>query len=149
MYRTSFFLSPLKMRSFVDQFHSPWVGTHFDTGNVMPYGYPEDWILTLGQRIERIHFKDCKLSTLTEPGRSVDLLQGDVKWKAGMAALVKIGYNGFISPEIGHDPSQPGQLNQISRRWIKLLSKEDAFGHRANPGPGLIDSIPGCAAPSY
>ena len=29
-----FLLSPLEMRSFVDQFHSPWVGTQFDTGNV-------------------------------------------------------------------------------------------------------------------
>ena len=27
-------------------------------GNVMRYGYPEDWILTLGPRIKRIHFKD-------------------------------------------------------------------------------------------
>src|SRR5207248_261701 len=26
-----FLLSPLEMRTFVDQFHSPWVGTHFDT----------------------------------------------------------------------------------------------------------------------
>src|ERR1035441_8411781 len=26
-----FLLSPLEMRRFVDQFHSPWVGTHFDT----------------------------------------------------------------------------------------------------------------------
>jgi sugar phosphate isomerase/epimerase len=39
----------------------------------MPYGYPEDWILTLGQRIKRIHVKDVKLATRTEPappGRS-------------------------------------------------------------------------------
>jgi hexulose-6-phosphate isomerase len=110
------------MRSFVDQFQSPWIGTHFDTGNVMPYGYPEDWILTLGQRIKRIHFKDYKLSTRNEPGRSVDLLQGDVDWKAVMAALVKIGYNGFISPEIGRNPNQPGQLQQVSAALDKILA---------------------------
>ncbi|MFN7996125.1 MAG: sugar phosphate isomerase/epimerase family protein [Bryobacteraceae bacterium] len=28
-----FLLSPLEMRSFVDQFRSPWLQTHFDTGN--------------------------------------------------------------------------------------------------------------------
>ena len=109
-----FLLSPLEMRSFVDQFHSPWVGTHFDAGNVMQYGYPEDWILTLGQRIKRIHFKDFKLGGRGEAAHFADLLEGDVNWKAVMAALVKVGYNGFISPEIGRNPSQPDQLKQVS-----------------------------------
>jgi len=117
-----FLLSPLEMRSFVDQFHSPWIGTHFDTGNVMPYGYPEDWILTLEPRIKRIHFKDYKLASRSEPGRSVDLLQGDVNWKAVMAALVKVGYNGFISPEISRNPNQPDQLKQVSAALDKILA---------------------------
>lgn len=117
-----FLLSPLEMRSFVDQFHSPWVGTHFDTGNVMPYGYPEDWILTLGPRIKRIHFKDFKLGGRGEPSHSADLLQGDVNWKAVMAALVKVGYNGFISPEVGRNPSQPDQLKQVSAGLDRILA---------------------------
>jgi L-ribulose-5-phosphate 3-epimerase len=117
-----FLLSPLEMRSFVDQFRSPWVGTHFDTGNVMPYGYPEDWILTLGRRIKRIHFKDYKLSSRSEPSRSVDLMLGDVNWKAVMDALVKIGYNGFISPEISRNPNQPDQLRHVSQALDKILS---------------------------
>src|SRR5262249_35558429 len=81
-----FLLSPLEMRAFVDQFHNPWIGTHFDCGNVMQYGYPEDWILTLGQRIKRIHFKDYKLQSRNEAPRFADLLEGDVNWKAVMAA---------------------------------------------------------------
>jgi hexulose-6-phosphate isomerase len=117
-----FLLSPLEMRSFVDQFHDPWVGTHFDTGNVLQYGYPEDWILTLGQRIKRIHFKDFKLAQRGEAAHFADLLQGDVNWKAVMAALVKIGYSGFISPEISHDPGQPDQLKQISSALDKILA---------------------------
>ena len=117
-----FILSPLEMRSFVDQFHSPWVGTHFDAGNVMQYGYPEDWILTLGQRIKRIHFKDFKLSAGAEPGHFADLLQGDVNWKAVMAALVKTGYSGPISPEIGRNPNQPDQLKQVSAALDKILA---------------------------
>jgi len=117
-----FLLSPLEMRSFVDQFHSPWVGTHFDVGNVMQYGYPEDWILTLGQRIKRIHFKDFKLATSGEAAHFADLLEGDVNWKAVMAALVKVGYNGFISPEIGRNPSRPGQLKQVSMALDKILA---------------------------
>src|SRR5438477_4302561 len=117
-----FLLSPLEMRSFVDQFHSPWVGTHFDAGNVMQYGYPEDWILTLGQRIKRIHFKDFKLGGRGEPARFADLLEGDVNWKAVMTALVKIGYNGFISPEIGYNASQTDQLKQVSAALDKILA---------------------------
>ena len=117
-----FLLSPLEMRSFIDQFHSPWVGTHFDAGNVMQYGYPEDWILTLGQRIKRIHFKDFKLGGRGEPARFADLLEGDVNWKAVMTALVKVGYNGFISPEIGYNASQTDQLKQVSAALDKILA---------------------------
>jgi L-ribulose-5-phosphate 3-epimerase len=117
-----FLLSPLEMRSFVDQFHSEWVGTHFDTGNCMQYGYPEDWILTLGKRIRRIHFKDFKLGGRGEPARVAELLDGDVNWKAVMAALVKVGYNGFISPEIGHDPRQTDQLKEVSAALDKILA---------------------------
>jgi hexulose-6-phosphate isomerase len=117
-----FLLSPLEMRSFVDQFHSDSVGAHFDTGNCMPYGYPEDWILTLGKRIRRIHFKDYKLASRSEPGRAADLLEGDVNWKAVMAALVKTGYNGPISPEIGRNPGKPDQLREVSAALDKILA---------------------------
>ncbi len=117
-----FLLSPLEMRAFVDQFHSPWVQTHFDTGNVMQYGYPEDWILTLGQRIKRIHFKDYKLSTRGEQGHFANLLEGDVNWKGVMNALVKVDYHGFISPEIGYEANQPDQLKSVSAALDKILS---------------------------
>ena len=117
-----FLLSPLEMRSFVDQFHSPWVGTHFDVGNAMQYGYPEDWIVTLGQRIKRVHFKDFKLANGAQPARFADLLEGDVNWQAVMAALVKIGYNGFISPEIDRNPRQTDQLKNVSAALDKILA---------------------------
>jgi hexulose-6-phosphate isomerase len=116
-----FLLSPLEMRAFVDQFHSPWVQTHFDTGNVMQYGYPEDWILTLGTRIKRIHFKDYKLSDRGEQGHFVDLLKGDVNWKGVMDAVVKIGYSGVISPEIDRNPADPEQLTNVSRALDRIL----------------------------
>ena len=117
-----FILSPLEMRTFVDQFHSEWVGTHFDAGNCMQYGYPEDWILTLGKRIKRIHFKDFKLGGRGEPARFADLLEGDVNWKAVMAALVKTGYNGPISPEIGRNSAKTDQLKEVSAALDKILA---------------------------
>jgi L-ribulose-5-phosphate 3-epimerase len=117
-----FLLSPLEMRTFVDQFHSPWVGAHFDAGNCMLYGYPEDWILTLGQRIKRIHFKDFKLAARGQAAQFADLLEGDVNWKAVMQALAKVGYSGPISPEIGRNPNKPDQLKEVSAALDKILA---------------------------
>ena len=82
----------MEMRTFIDQFKSPWLQSHFDVGNVVQYGYPQDWILTLGPRIKREHLKDFNT-------KFVDLLEGDVDWKAVMAAFVKVGYRGTMSPE--------------------------------------------------
>jgi L-ribulose-5-phosphate 3-epimerase len=117
-----FILSPLEMRTFVDQFHSPWIQTHFDIGNVMQYGYPQDWILTLGPRIKRVHVKDFKLSDRTEQGHFCDLLEGDVDFKEVMAALVKVGYQGFLSPEIGRDPNDPDKIRKVSATLDKILA---------------------------
>lgn len=117
-----FLLSPLEMRAFVDQFHSEFVGAHFDTGNCMPYGYPQDWIETLGKRIKRIHIKDYKLASRDGPAHPADLLEGDVDWRAVMAALVKSNYEGLLSPEIGRNPNQPDQLKRVSAALDKILA---------------------------
>jgi L-ribulose-5-phosphate 3-epimerase len=117
-----FLLSPLEMRAFVDQFRSPWLQTHFDVGSVMQYGYPQDWILTLGSRIKRVHLKDYKLSTRASQGGFTGLLEGDVDWKAVMAAFVKVDYRGTLSPEIGHDSQDPGQLKKVSLALDRILA---------------------------
>jgi L-ribulose-5-phosphate 3-epimerase len=116
-----FLLSPLEMRSFVDQFHSPWLAAHFDMGNVMQFGYPEDWIRTLGPRIKRVHVKDYKLSARAEQGRFVPLLEGDVNFPAVIRALTDIGYRGFLSPEIDHDANQPDQLSKVASQLDRIL----------------------------
>jgi len=106
----------------VDQFDSRWLKSYFDVGNVVLYGYPQDWILTLGSRIKRIHMKDYKLSTRGEQGRFVGLLEGDVDWKEVMAALVKVGYHGSLSPEISYDAKEPDQLKKVSLALDKILA---------------------------
>jgi hexulose-6-phosphate isomerase len=117
-----FLLSPLEMRSFIDQFHSPYLQAHFDVGNVMQWGFPEDWILTLGSRIKRLHVKDFKPARRGEAAHSADLLEGSVDWPGVMSALVKVGYSGFVSPEIGRDPNDPDKINKISHALDKVLS---------------------------
>ncbi len=117
-----FLVSPLEMRSYIDQFRSPWVQAFFDVGNVMQFGYPQDWILTLGPRIKNVHLKDYKLSTRAEQGRFVNLLQGDVDWKEVVAALKKVGYQGFAGPEYSYDANDPGQLKRLSEETDRILS---------------------------
>jgi L-ribulose-5-phosphate 3-epimerase len=114
-----FLVSPRDMRDFVDQFKSPWLGTHFDVGNVMQFGFPQDWILTLGARIKRVHFKDYKLG----PKQFTrGLMDGDVDWKEVMAALVKVNYRGFVAPELGYDANDPDQLKKVSGTVDKILA---------------------------
>lgn len=119
---SKFLISPLEMRAFLDQFQSSWVQAHFDIGNVMQFGYPQDWIATLGSRIKRVHVKDYKLSTRAEQGRFVDLLEGDVDFKEVMAALGAAGYRGFLSPEYGPRSGDPDYLLKVSRSLDKILA---------------------------
>jgi L-ribulose-5-phosphate 3-epimerase len=116
-----FLLSPLEMRAFVDQFRSPWLRAYFDIGNVMYTGYPQDWILTLGSRIVRVHAKDRKSTARAEMERPSALLEGDVDWKAVMEALVKVGYRGFISLEIGPKPGDPDHVRKLSAAFDRIL----------------------------
>ena len=95
-----FLLSPLEMRGLIDQIASPAVGAYFDAGNVVAYGYPEQWVKILGNRIRKVHIKDYRASAAGLSG-FVDLLAGDVNFPAVMAALREIGYDGWITAEMG------------------------------------------------
>ena len=101
-----FLLSPLEMRQFVDEIDHPHVGVYFDVGNVLLFGYPEQWIDVLGKRILKVHVKDFKTSVGTIEG-FVDLLEGDVNWPAVVAALRRIGYADYITPEINPCEEDP------------------------------------------
>lgn len=106
-----FLLSPMEMRSFIDQVNSPWVGAYFDVGNVVRDGYPQQWITILKERIVKIHFKDYKRAVGTIDG-FVDLLSGDVDFYAVMKALHQIGYDGWVTAEVFPYAQHPEVLLQ-------------------------------------
>jgi L-ribulose-5-phosphate 3-epimerase len=112
-----FLTSPLDMRRFVDQFRSKFVAVHFDVGNIFQYGFPQDWIQTLGSRIKRVHLKDYKMEGF-RMGEFVPLLEGSIDWQAVMSAFVKTGYGGFLTPEYGTETS----LASISGAWDKIVA---------------------------
>ncbi len=94
-----FILSPIEMRDFIDSFDSPWVGAYVDVANMMAYGYPHQWLRTLGTRVKGIHFKDFRRSVNTLDG-FVDLLEGDVPWPEVVKAIDDIGYVGAVVAEM-------------------------------------------------
>jgi len=112
-----FLLSPLEMANYIDEFHSPWIKAWFDIGNVMFYGYPQDWIRTLGKRIVKVHLKDFKRK---ESGYAwVNLGDGDVDWPAVRQAFAEIGYAGSATVEL--EPGEETYLRDVSRRVDRLV----------------------------
>ena len=94
-----FLLSPLEAARYVDEFESPAVGWHFDIGNVINYGFPEQWIRILGKRIAKLHIKEYSRTKRDKQGPAAGFqtpfLTGDNDWPAVMAALDEVGYKGW------------------------------------------------------
>ncbi|MCL2518440.1 MAG: sugar phosphate isomerase/epimerase [Oscillospiraceae bacterium] len=94
-----FLLSSREMTEFIDSFDSEWVKAYFDVGNILLYGFPQHWIVALGARIKKIHIKGFKRDGM----QWTSLLKGDVNWQAVMDAFKTIGYDGWITAELGAD----------------------------------------------
>ncbi len=98
-----FLLSPLEAVKYVDQFASPWVRWHFDVGNVLNTGWPEQWIPVLGSRIAQVHVKEFSRKLRDERGPragfEVELRRGDNDWPAIMRALDAVNYAGWMITE--------------------------------------------------
>jgi L-ribulose-5-phosphate 3-epimerase len=112
-----FLLSPLEMAKYVSEFESPWIKAWFDVGNVVLYGYPQDWIRTLGKSIYKVHLKDFKRK---EGGYAwVNLGEGDVDWAAVRQAFAEIGFSGSVIAEL--DGGDEPYLRDVSKRIDRLL----------------------------
>jgi len=111
-----FLLSPVEFARYVDDFQSPYLRAYFDVGNVVLYGYPQDWIRTLGKRIVKLHLKDFQF----KQGQTqwTALREGDINWKEIYNALNEVGYRGSATVEL------PGgdlpYLTEVSRR-VELI----------------------------
>jgi len=111
----NFLLSPIEFARYVDEFNSERLRAYFDVGNVVKFGFPEDWIRTLGKRIVKVHLKDFKRDT----NKFVMLLEGDVNWEAVRQALIEVGYRGYLTAELsGGDEAY---LRDVSARMDKII----------------------------
>jgi L-ribulose-5-phosphate 3-epimerase len=119
-----FLLSPLEFARYIDEYKSPRVRAYFDVGNVVLYGYPQDWIRTLGKRIAKLHIKDFSFRHAKGSDDSVAkwvaLGEGDIDWSAIYAALHDIGYQGTATLEL--DPGNKDYLKEMRRRFGLILT---------------------------
>jgi hexulose-6-phosphate isomerase len=95
-----FLLSPLEFARYVDEIDSPWLKAYFDVGNVVFYGYPQDWIRALGARIAKVHLKDFQLDRANGRFAWKNLGEGDVDWLAVHDAFADVGYRGAFTTEL-------------------------------------------------
>jgi L-ribulose-5-phosphate 3-epimerase len=119
-----FLLSPLETARYIDEFDSPWVGSYFDIGNVVAFGWPEQWIRILGERIGKLDIKEYSTDEANKKGPYAgfvrDLGAGNVNWPEVLTALDEIGFTGWGTAEMpGGDRTR---LEQLSQQMDKVLA---------------------------
>lgn len=115
-----FLLSPLEFARYVDELDSPWLKAYFDVGNVVFYGYPQDWIRTLGARISKVHLKDFHLDRPNGRFAWTNIGDGDIDWREVGRAFSDVGYRGFFTTEVAGGDVE--YLKDLARRVDRFLS---------------------------
>jgi len=121
----NFLISPLEAAQYIDQFKDNMIGWYFDVGNIVRYGWPDQWIKILGERILKVDVKEYSREKQKNEGIwegfKVKLGDGDSDWSKVNSALRKIGYSGWGSAEVpGGDRSRLQEISQRMDRIIRL-----------------------------
>jgi len=115
-----FLLSPLEFARYVDELDSPWLKAYFDVGNVVFYGYPQDWIRTLGARIAKVHLKDFQLDRPNGRFAWKNLGEGDIDWPAVRQAFADVGYRGYFTTELS--AGDAAYLKDVAARVARFVA---------------------------
>ncbi len=115
----NFIMKPEEAVRYLDEINSPWVGWHFDIGNVIRFNAPETWIPLLGKRILKLHIKEFSKTK----GFSVPFFEGDNNWPAIMKALDAVGYEGWgITEQPGEQTKDVESLKVFSEKLTRVLA---------------------------
>jgi hexulose-6-phosphate isomerase len=100
------------------------VGWYLDVGNLVNYGWPEQWARILGKRIRKLDIKEFSREKRDREGLwkgfDVELGEGDCGWPAVLAALEEVGYRGWASAEMRGGGRE--RLAEIARRMDLVLA---------------------------
>ena len=113
---SKFLLSPLEFARYIDELASPKVAAYFDVGNIIIYGYAQDWIRTLGKRIVKLHLKDFRRKGY----EWTNLLDGDVDWPEVRKALDEIGFSGWMTAEL--NGGDEAYLTDVAKRIDRIIA---------------------------
>jgi len=122
-------ITPLEMARYIDEINSPWVGSYYDIGNSVRFGWPEHWIAALGKRIKKVDVKEYsrKLMNTKGPGAGFKLKigdpGGDCDWPKVLTALDAIGYHGWATAEVPGGGAD--ELRDISQRMDRIFASHD------------------------
>jgi hexulose-6-phosphate isomerase len=117
-----FLLSPIEFARYVDEFESPLLRAYFDVGNIVFYGFPQDWIRTLGPRIAKVHLKDFNLDRQNGKFTWKNIGEGDIDWLEVRRALAEVKYNGFVTTEV--NGGEAPYLTDLAGRVDRFLAGE-------------------------
>ncbi len=120
-----FLLSPLEMARYVDDFQSPHLKAYFDVGNIVFYGYPQDWIRTLGPRIAKMHLKDFNVDRSNGKFTWKNIGEGDIDWIEVRKALAEVKYNGYVTTEV--NSGDAAYLTDLAGRVDRFLAGEKPY----------------------
>ncbi len=121
----NFLISPVEAAQYIDQFNSDMIGWYFDVGNIIRYGWPDQWVRILGKRILKIDVKEYSRDKQKNEGIwegfNVKLGDGDSDWAKVNKALTSVGYTGWGSAEVpGGDRKRLQEISERMDRIYKL-----------------------------
>lgn len=119
----TFLIDPVIMARYLDELDSPQVRSYFDIGNVVRWGWPQQWIEVLGQRIVKLHAKEYDLKIAMNRGMAkafdTSLGKGSIDWPRVRQALKAIDYHGWVTAEVRGGDRQ--RLAEIARQMDQVL----------------------------
>ena len=119
----TFLIEPLTMARYIDELDSPYVKAYFDIGNVVRWGWPQDWIEVLGKRIVKVHIKEYNLDVAMNEGMrkgfAFPLGKGSVDWPRVRQELEKIDYRGWATAEVSGGGLE--RLVELSQEMDRVL----------------------------
>jgi hexulose-6-phosphate isomerase len=124
----NFLLSPLEAARYIDELESDFLGAYFDVGNVVRYGWPEQWVAILGKRIGKLDIKEFSRKKMMNEGlgKGFDVEigdpHGDCDWPEVREELKKVGYlDGWATAEVRGGGEE--RLTEILERMRKVLDE--------------------------
>lgn len=124
-----FLLSPLEAARYCDELQAGRdrrvFGWYFDIGNIVNFGWPEQWIDTLGPRILRLDVKGYSRVKRDQEGLwkgfEAEIGEGDAGWERVRAALRRVAYSGWATAEVGGGGA--ARLRDIARRMDMVFEQ--------------------------